>query len=90
VIDETLSLTASLDVLKAMAEGEGPRQALLALGHAAWGPGQLEREMEENSWITVPGDEALVFDLEHETKWRRALGMLRIDPILLSGRAGHA
>ena len=89
-IDETMSLTASLDVLKALAEGQGPRQALLALGHAMWEPGQLEREMEENSWITAPATEGLVFDRDHDTKWRRALGSLRIEPILLSGRAGHA
>ncbi len=90
IIDETMSLTASLDVLKALAEGEGPNLALLALGHAAWGAGQLEREMEENAWITVPATKDIVFDRDHETKWRRALGMLRIEPILLSGRAGHA
>ncbi len=90
VIDETMSLTASLDVLRALAEGDGPRQALLALGHAMWEPGQLEREMEENAWITAPASEGLVFDRDHDTKWRRALSSLRIEPILLSGRAGHA
>ena len=90
VIDESLSLTASLDVLRALAEGNGPRQALLALGHAMWEPGQLEREMEENAWITAPATRAIVFDRDHETKWRRALGTLRIEPILLSGVAGHA
>ncbi len=90
VIDDTMSLTASLDVLKALAEGEGPKLALLALGHAAWAPGQLEREMEENAWLTAPATEEIVFDRDHETKWRRALGTLRIEPIMLSGRAGHA
>jgi putative transcriptional regulator len=90
IVDETMSLTASLDVLKALAEGEGPKRALLALGHAAWQPGQLEREMEENSWITAPSTVEIVFDRDHDTKWRRALGTLRIEPILLSGRAGHA
>ena len=90
VIDGTMSLTASLDVLRALAEGDGPRQALLALGHAMWEPGQLEREMEENAWITAPATEGIVFDRDHDSKWRRALGSLRIEPILLSGRAGHA
>ena len=90
IVDETMSLTASLDVLKALAEGEGPKRALLALGHAAWQPGQLEREMEENAWITAPSTADIVFDRDHDTKWRRALGTLRIEPILLSGRAGHA
>lgn len=89
-VDDTLSLTASLDVLKAIAEGEGPKRALLALGHASWSPGQLEREMEENAWISAPATDAIVFDGEHETKWRRALALLRIDPILLSLRVGHA
>ena len=90
VIDDALSLTASLDVLRALAEGGGPTRALLALGHASWGPGQLEREMEENAWVSAPASDAIVFDTRHETKWRRALHSLRIDPIMLSAVAGHA
>ena len=90
VIDDALSLTASLDVLRALAEGEGPARALLALGHASWAPGQLEREMEENAWVSAPSTDAIVFDRAHETKWRRALHTLRIDPIMLSAVAGHA
>ncbi len=89
-IDDALALTASLDVLKAIAAGEGPARAILALGHASWGPGQIEREMEENSWISAPLSEPIVFDRDHDTKWRRALATLRIDPILMSGTAGHA
>ncbi len=87
VVDDTLSLTASLDVLKAIAEGDGPARALLALGHASWEPGQIEREMEDNAWISAPAATAILFDRDYETKWRRALATLRIDPILLSGRA---
>ncbi len=90
VIDDALSLTASLDVLRALAEGDGPLRALLALGHASWAPGQLEREMEDNAWVSAPSTEAIVFDRAHETKWRRALHTLRIDPLLLSAVAGHA
>ena len=90
LIDDALSLTASLDVLRALAEGNGPARALLALGHASWGPGQLEREMEENAWVSAPATDAIVFDTRHETKWRRALHSLRIDPIMLSAVAGHA
>ena len=90
VVDDTMSLTASLDVLRALAEGAGPARALLALGHASWAPGQLEREMEENAWVSAPSTEAIVFDRAHETKWRRALHTLRIDPIMLSAVAGHA
>jgi putative transcriptional regulator len=89
-VNDTLALTASLDVLKAIAEGGGPREGLLALGYAGWGPGQLDAEIQQNAWLSVPADETIVFDSEHETKWRRALGKLNIDPLLLSGAAGHA
>ena len=85
-----LALTASLDVLKAIAEGRGPREGLLALGYAGWGPGQLDAEIQQNAWLSVPADETIVFDGDHDTKWRRALGKLKIDPLLLSGAAGHA
>ena len=89
-VNEQLALTASLDVLKAIAEGGGPREGLLALGYAGWGPGQLETELAQNAWLTVPAPEALVFDAGHDTKWRRALAALRIDPLALSAAAGHA
>ena len=89
-VNERLALTASLDVLKAIAEGGGPREGLLALGYAGWGPGQLESEMQQNAWLNVAAEEALVFDSSHDTKWRRALATLRIDPLLLSAVAGHA
>ena len=77
-------------MLQEIASGGGPRQGLLALGYASWGPGQLDREMGENVWLSVPNKLDLLFDTEHETKWRRALGILRIDPLLLSGAAGRA
>jgi len=89
-VNDTVALTASLDVLKAIAEGHGPREGLLALGYAGWGPGQLDAEIQQNAWLSVPADEPIVFDAELDTKWRRALGKLRIDPLLLSGAAGHA
>jgi putative transcriptional regulator len=89
-VDDGLALTASLDVLKAIAEGGGPREGILALGYAGWGPGQLDAEIQQNAWLSVPADETIVFDGEHNTKWRRALGKLKIDPLLLSGAAGHA
>jgi putative transcriptional regulator len=89
-VNESLALTASLDVLKAIAEGHGPREGLLALGYAGWGPGQLDAEIQQNAWLSVPADETIVFDGDHDTKWRRALGKLNIDPLLLSGAAGHA
>jgi putative transcriptional regulator len=89
-VGNTMALTASLDVLKAIADGGGPRQGLLALGYAGWGPGQLDQEMQDNAWLSAPASMDLLFDGKHETKWRRAMALLRIDPLLLSGSAGHA
>ena len=89
-VDDRLALTASLDVLQEIAQGGGPQQGLLALGYASWGPGQLDRELTENVWLTAPAPIELMFDRDHETKWRRALAILRVDPLLLSQVAGHA
>ena len=85
-----MALTASLDVLKVIAEGGGPRECVLALGYAGWGPGQLDQEIHENTWLSVSPDETLLFDADHDTKWRRAFAKLHVDPLLLSGVAGHA
>ncbi|EHL96150.1 putative ACR [Acetobacteraceae bacterium AT-5844] len=85
-----LALTASVDILKAIAGGGGPRQGLLALGYAGWGPGQLEEEIQRNAWLNVTPDENLLFEGDADTKWRQALAKLRIDPLLLSASAGHA
>ncbi|WP_297369324.1 YqgE/AlgH family protein [Acidocella sp.] len=89
-VDGTHLLTASLDVLQAIAEGGGPAKARLVLGYAGWGAGQLEEEILQNSWLTVPADDAIMFDAKNEAKWARALGKLKIDPAMLSGAAGHA
>ena len=89
-VDDGLALTASLDVLKAIAGGGGPRESLLALGYAGWSAGQLDNEMRQNAWLTAPADPDLLFDAEHETKWRRALAKLHIDPAHLASGAGHA
>jgi putative transcriptional regulator len=89
-VDDGLALTASLDVLKAIAEGGGPREGILALGYAGWGPGQLDAEIHQNAWLSVSADETIVFDGDHDTKWRRAFAKLNIDPLLLSDVAGHA
>jgi len=85
-----VSMTASLDILKALAEGGGPRQGVLALGYAGWAPGQLEDEIQGNAWLSVPADEALIFDEDLEHKWQAAFGRLKVDPLLLSSAAGHA
>ena len=89
-VDDTMALTASLDVLKAIAAGDGPRESLLALGYANWGAGQLDEEIVSNVWLSAPASVGLVFDADHATKWRRAFASLRVDPALLSGSAGHA
>lgn len=89
-VNDQMALTASLDVLKVIAGGGGPRECVLALGYAGWGPGQLDREIQQNAWLSAPADEPLLFDSDHDTKWRRALAKLNIDPLLLSDTAGHA
>ena len=83
-------MTATLDVLEAMANGAGPRRALLALGYAGWAPGQLEGEIARNDWLTADAAEEVVFAADDAGKWRAALRQLGIDPITLSGTAGHA
>lgn len=89
-VNRELAMTASVDILKAIAGGGGPRQGLLALGYAGWGPGQLEDEIQRNAWLCVPPDEALLFAGEAAAMWRQAMAKLKIDPLLLSAAAGHA
>lgn len=89
-IDEGVCLTATLEILKAIAEGRGPEQALLALGYAGWAPGQLESEIQGNGWLTVPADPDLIFAPDLDAKYERALKKLGIHPALLSPDAGHA
>ncbi len=84
-------MTSTTDVLKAMAGGVGPDQALLALGYAGWGPGQLEAEIRRNDWLTVEdAPQALVFTEDDSGKWTRALRHMGIDPLTLSPTAGRA
>jgi putative transcriptional regulator len=86
-----LAVTTTREVLEAMGSHNArPRKAILALGYAGWGAGQLEREIRQNVWLTVEADEALVFDDGYETKWTRALAKLRIDPKFLSAEGGRA
>ncbi|MBF0247412.1 MAG: YqgE/AlgH family protein [Alphaproteobacteria bacterium] len=90
VVDESVVMTGTLDILRAIAEGHGPKRRLLALGYAGWGPGQLDREILQNGWLSVPADPDIVFDDDLEHKWLRALAKLGIDLSLLSEEAGHA
>jgi putative transcriptional regulator len=89
-IDEGVCLTATLDILKAIAKGNGPRHAILALGYAGWAPGQLENEIQENGWLHCPADAELIFGRDVEDKYDRALQKLGIAPGMLSNEAGHA
>jgi len=89
-VDGAIALTASIDILKAIAKGDGPRQKLLALGYAGWGPGQLEQEIQKNGWLHAPADPQIVFDGDLDSKWQRALGKLGVNPSALSTEAGRA
>jgi putative transcriptional regulator len=89
-IDKGVGLTATLDVLRAIASGTGPRRAMLALGYAGWGPGQLEREIQSNGWLSCEADEELIFDPALDRKYEMALARLGVDPAMLSTEAGHA
>jgi putative transcriptional regulator len=98
LIEGGMALTASLEILKDMAGGSGPKQAWLALGHSNWAPGQLDFEMQDNAWLVVDGDPALVFDADFDAKWQRALDRLgskggpggRFDPASFSHQSGRA
>jgi len=89
-VDGERMLTSSLDILKAIAQGGGPKQCILALGYAGWDAGQLDEEFLQNAWLNAPADDQILFDSAHETKWQRALAKLRINPAMLSGAAGRA
>ena len=89
-VDEDIHLTATLDVLEALARGGGPRSSLLALGYSGWGPGQLESEIRRNGWLTCAARSDIVFSRANEHKWTAAIRSLGIDPLLLSGEAGRA
>lgn len=85
-----IRLSASLDILHAIAKGRGPKRSTFALGYAGWSAGQLETEIQANGWLSCHADQAIVFDHNFETKYQRALGLLGIDPAMLSREAGHA
>jgi putative transcriptional regulator len=89
-IDEGICLTATLDILKAIARGNGPSSAVLALGYAGWAPGQLEQEIQQNGWLHCSADADLIFGADIERKYERALRKIGIDLGMLSAEAGHA
>ncbi len=89
-VDDRFGMTATLDILQAIADGGGPQSSILALGYAGWGPGQLEGEIQMNGWLTCDAEPDLVFSSQNESKWMRALKTLGVDPLSLSATAGRA
>lgn len=89
-VSSDISLTASRDIIAAMAEGRGPKHSLIALGYAGWGEGQLEAEIAANSWLTVPASKDVIFNTPFEERWTSAAQALGIDVNLIASTAGHA
>ncbi|MEP6389626.1 MAG: YqgE/AlgH family protein [Halioglobus sp.] len=89
-VTDEITLTTSRDVLRAIAAGEGPKNNLIALGYAGWTAGQLEEELAQNSWLTLPADSDIIFSIPHEQRLGAAAAALGIDMNLISGQAGHA
>ena len=89
-IDEGICLTATLDILKAIAGGKGPSSAILALGYAGWAPGQLENEIQANGWLHCAADPELIFGPDIDAKYEKALRKIGIDLGMLSSESGHA
>jgi putative transcriptional regulator len=89
-VSETIALTATVDILRAMAEGRGPERAILALGYSGWAPGQLENEIQNNGWLTCAADDELLFGINFDARYVAALRKLKIDPAMLSSESGRA
>jgi len=89
-ISDSIQVTTSRDVLAAMAKGEGPEDAFIALGYAQWEEGQLERELKDNTWLTLPVSDAVLFNLPYEDRWSAAWRSLGVDVTQVSPHAGHA
>ncbi len=90
VINDQIALTATTDVLRDIAAGDGPQNSFLALGYAGWGPGQLDAEIQANGWLSLEADSTLVFGRDPNTVWQASLAKMGIDISMLSGDAGHA
>ena len=90
VINRSIALTATIDILRDIAGGRGPSRSLLALGYAGWGPGQLDDEIQANGWLSVPADDTIVFGNDLAGKWQSAVAKLGIDANFLSSESGHA
>jgi putative transcriptional regulator len=89
-VDDNICLTATVDILRAIARGHGPDRAVLALGYAGWSPGQLDQEIQANGWLSCPADAGLLFDDDLDTKYERSLSKIGVDLAMLSSEAGRA
>ncbi len=89
-VDDTLCVTGTIDALRAIAGGRGPRDMLFILGYAGWSAGQLDREIHDNAWLVADAGEGIVFRTDPEHMWDKAIATLGINPAMLSGAAGHA
>ncbi|HEY4542970.1 MAG TPA: YqgE/AlgH family protein [Noviherbaspirillum sp.] len=89
-VSDEVCLTTSKDVLEAVASGRGPQRLLVTLGYAGWGSGQLEQEIADNGWLTVRADPSIIFDLPIDQRFAAAMKLLGVDPVMLTGVAGHA
>jgi putative transcriptional regulator len=90
VVNDDVALTATIDILRSIAGGKGPRRCLFALGYAGWSAGQLDEEIQANGWLHVPADLPLIFDADVDSKWSQAIQKVGIDVSFLSSDAGHA
>lgn len=89
-VSDDISMTATLDIVRAISNGRGPDRATMLLGYAGWGPGQLETEIAGNGWLNCPAMEEMIFDRSLDNKYERALALMGVDPVMLSAEAGHA
>ncbi len=89
-IDDSFSVTATLDIIKAIAQGSGPTKFLLTLGYTGWVSGQLEQEIMDNSWLSIDPSTSLIFDMPIDDKWRGSMASIGVDPAILSMESGHA
>jgi len=90
VITDALAITTSQDILQAIAAGEGPEEVLIALGYAGWGPGQLEQELQQDSWLVTPASKEIIFHTPVEKRWAAAAALAGVDMNLITSTAGHA
>ncbi|NRR33056.1 YqgE/AlgH family protein [Oxalobacteraceae bacterium] len=89
-VTDEVAFTTSIDVLEAVAAGDGPQRLLVSIGYSGWSPGQLEDEISRNGWLTVGADPRILFDLPIEDRYVAAMKLLGIDPLMLTSEAGHA